>query len=120
MTTSEIATVLAWHDALVEGEIATLESLSAEGIELGAAEGGAQGRDALREWTASTRIISQVGKIYVHEGVVVVELIPDNPAEPPEAAAFQVVHDHVTAIFRHPSLAAALAATGLAESDRVD
>jgi hypothetical protein len=33
------------------------------------------------------------------------------------ASAFRVVHDHVTSVFRHDNLAAALAATDLTEDD---
>ena len=33
------------------------------------------------------------------------------------AAAFRVVHDHVTSVFRHPDLESALAATELTEDD---
>ena len=36
---------------------------------------------------------------------------------PPQASAFRVVHDHVTSVFRHDDLAAALAATDLTEDD---
>ena len=36
------------------------------------------------------------------------------------AAAFRVVHDHVTSVFRHDGLAAALAATELTDADLVD
>jgi hypothetical protein len=36
------------------------------------------------------------------------------------ASAFRVVHDHVTAVFRHQDLSAALAATELTEADAVD
>ena len=35
MSTSEIATVLAWHDALNSGDIDTLLSLSSDDIEMG-------------------------------------------------------------------------------------
>ena len=39
---------------------------------------------------------------------------------PPSASAFRVVHDHVTSVFRHDDLAAALAATELTDADLVD
>ena len=50
MSTSEIATVLAWHDALSASDIATLVSLSSDDIEIGDAHGARQGYAALREW----------------------------------------------------------------------
>lgn len=120
MTTSEIATVLAWHDALAATDLDTLESLSSEGIEVAGPDGARQGHQSLRQWAATVRIITKLGRLYVHDGVVVVELIPDGPGAPVEAAAFQVVNDQVTAVFRHADLGAALAATGLTETDRVD
>lgn len=112
MSTSEIATVLAWHDALSAADLDTLVSLSSEDIEFGDAHGAGQGRDALRGW-ASTVAPGELGRMYVHHGIVVVELTTG-------AAAFRVVHDHVTSVFRHQDLAAALAATDLTEADLVD
>lgn len=62
--------------------------------------------------------------MYVHDGVVVVEqkvTSPDDPgAVTTAASAFRVVHDRVTSVFRHDSLASALAATELTEDDAVD
>jgi ketosteroid isomerase-like protein len=122
MSTSEIATVLAWHDALNAADVDTLLSLSSEDIEVGDAHGAAQGHAALREWvTANPRTI-EVGRIYVHDGVVVVEQKITGPGESGAgaASAFRVVHDHVTSAFRHNDLAAALAATDLTDADLVD
>lgn len=123
MSTSEIATVLAWHDALTSADLDTLVALSSDGIEVGDAQGAGQGHQALREWAASAGIGATVGRMYVHDGVVVVELSPgdpDSPGAPATAAAFQVVHDQVTSVFRHDDLASALAATGLTDADRTD
>ena len=125
MSTSEIATVLAWHDALSTGDVDTLLSLSSDDIELGDARGAAQGHDALRDWAQRTDATVEVGRIYYHDGGVVVEEIitprdpaPGAPAECGTAAsAFRVVHDHITAVFRHDDLAAALAATELTDDD---
>ena len=47
MTTSEIATVLAWHDALMAKDMNTLVDLSSDDIEIGDANGAAQGLEAL-------------------------------------------------------------------------
>ena len=62
------------------------------------------------------------GRIFVHDGVVVVEQKIGGPDESAStmASAFRVVHDHVTSVFRHDDLAAALAATELTDADRVD
>ncbi|OBB89640.1 nuclear transport factor 2 family protein [Mycobacterium sp. 852002-40037_SCH5390672] len=123
MTTSEIATVLAWHDALNAADIETLTALSSDDIEIGDAHGAAQGHEALRGWATSRRATTQLGQLYVHDGVVVAEQkpsSPDDPAAGTNALAFRVVHDHVTSVFRHESLASALAATELTESDAIE
>lgn len=119
MTTSEIATVLAWHDALNDNDVDTLIALSSDDIELGDAGGAAQGHTALRDWAASTGTTVTPGRMYVHDGVVVVEqtVTGADGTTSTGAAAFRVVHDHVTSVFRHDTLAAALAATELTEND---
>jgi ketosteroid isomerase-like protein len=123
MTTSEIATVLAWHDALNASDLDTLVALSSDDIDIGDAHGAAQGHEALRMWAASRKGKAELGRMYVHDGVVVVEeklTTPDNPGAVANAAsAFRVVHDHVTSVFRHEDLASALAATELTEADFV-
>ncbi|OBG59092.1 MULTISPECIES: nuclear transport factor 2 family protein [unclassified Mycobacterium] len=124
MTTSEIATVLAWHDALNASDLETLVALSSDDIEIGDAHGAAQGHEALRRWAASPRGTAELGRMYVHDGVVVAEQkvsAQDDPGAVTSAAsAFRVVHDHVTSVFRHEDLASALAATELTESDLVN
>jgi hypothetical protein len=124
MTTSEIATVLAWHDALTASDIDTLVALSSDDIEVGDAHGAAQGHAALRNWAAARARKVEVGRIFVHDGVVVVEEkiadADDTGANVTVASAFRVVHDHVTSVFRHDDLASALAATELTNADLVD
>ncbi|HTX94022.1 MAG TPA: nuclear transport factor 2 family protein [Mycobacterium sp.] len=124
MTTSEIATVLAWHDALNAADLDTLVALSSDDIEIGDAHGAAQGHEALRSWAASRNVTAELGRMYVHDGVVVVEekiSTPDSPgAVTTAASAFRVVHDRVTSVFRHDDLASALAATDLTESDVIE
>jgi ketosteroid isomerase-like protein len=115
MTTSEIATVLAWHDALNEQDLDTLVKLSSDDIEIGDAQGAGQGHAALREWAQNWAGTITVGRLYVHDGVVVAEQTLDDDTV--SASAFRVVHDQVTSVFRHPDLAAALAATDLTEDD---
>ena len=118
MTTSEIATVLAWHDALNEQDFDTLVALSSDDVEVGDAKGAAQGHTALLEWARSSGVKAEPGRIYVHDGVVVVEQAVTSAAGSTTAAsAFRVVHDHITSVFRHDDLAAALAATELTEND---
>ncbi|MCV7194230.1 nuclear transport factor 2 family protein [Mycolicibacterium brumae] len=115
MSTSEIATVLAWHDALNERNIDTLVQLSSDDIEIGSASGAAQGLAALQDWAATVEGAVTVGRLYVHDGVVVAEQTFDNGAV--GASAFRVVHDQVTSVFGHPDLESALRATDLTEDD---
>ncbi len=123
MTTSEIATVLAWHDALNASDLDTLVALSSDDIDIGDAHGAAQGHAALRKWAAGLTTTAELGRMYVHDGVVVVEQkisTPDDPgATTTAASAFRIVRDHVTAVFRHDDLASALDATELSEADLV-
>ncbi|MDT5344155.1 MAG: hypothetical protein QOE52_3339, partial [Mycobacterium sp.] len=97
---------------------------SSDDIEVGDAHGAAQGHAALREWATARPRHAEVGRTYVHDGVVVVEQKIGDPGEAGAnatvASAFRVVHDHVTSVFRHDDLAAALAATELTDADLVD
>jgi ketosteroid isomerase-like protein len=112
MTTSEIATVLAWHDALNEQDFDTLLQVSSEDIEFGDENGAGQGHEALRRWATSLAVTAaDPGRMYVRDGVVVAE------EQDGAAVAFRVVHDHITSVFRHSDLATALAATDLTEKD---
>lgn len=121
MSTSEIATVLAWHDALNTSDVDTLISLSSDDIEIGDADGAAQGHAALRDWAQRSAATIEVGQIYYHDGVVVVQERLTSKTDPSDvrttASAFRVVHDHVTSVFRHEDLAAALAATEMSDED---
>ena len=119
MSTSEIATVLAWHDALSAGDLDTLVSLSSDDIEIGDSHGAAQGHAALQAWAQRTDATIEVGATYYRDGVVVVEelITPHHGVQATAASAFRVVDDHVTAVFRHDDLAAALAATEMADDD---
>lgn len=121
MSTSEIATVLAWHDALSSSDLDTLLSLSSPDVEIGDADGAAQGRNALRSWAERSDATVETGDLYERAGTVVVEELWTAKADPNDtyttASAFRVVRDHVTSIFRHDSLEEALDATGLTASD---
>ncbi|MDT5348229.1 MAG: hypothetical protein QOH91_1516 [Mycobacterium sp.] len=124
MTTSEIATVLAWHDALNASDLDTLVALSSDDIDIGDAHGAVQGHQALRRWAASLKATAELGRMFVHDGVVVVEQEISSRDDPgavtTAASAFRVVRDHVTAVFRHEDLASALSATELTAADLVD
>ena len=72
MTTSEIATVLAWHDALNAGDFDTLLQVSSDDIEFGDVNGAGQGHEALREWAGSLGVTAAdpgvlLGGVHVDE-----------------------------------------------------
>lgn len=119
MTTSEMATVLAWHDALNAGDTDTLLKLSSPDIEIGDVHGAAQGHAALQDWARDVDGTIEPGRTYVRDGVVVVDQqITTVTGETGSAAsAFRVVRDHVTSVFRHANVDDALAATALTEED---
>jgi hypothetical protein len=118
MTISEIATVLAWHDALNAQDLDTLVDLSTGDIEICDAHGARQGHKALLDWATSTKFTVEPGRMYIHDGVVVVEQEVFTSGPPQRtASAFRVVHDKVTSVYRHENLASALAATELTEAD---
>lgn len=56
--------------------------LSSDDIEMGDAHGAAQGHEALRSWAASHRPATELGRMYVHDGVVAVELKPGSTGDP--------------------------------------
>lgn len=120
MSTSEIATVLAWHDALNGRDVDTLLALCTDDVELGGTEGARQGKPALQHWAASHGATLTVGRTFFREGTVVAqeqESTPDRAGSRDIATAFHVADDKISAVFRHDTLAEALEQTGMAESD---
>ncbi|MGU3431898.1 nuclear transport factor 2 family protein [Actinomycetes bacterium M1A6_2h] len=117
MSTSEIATVLAWHDALNAADVDTVLSLASADIEVASADGAAQGLTALRAWASDPDVTLTPGQMYYRDGVVVVEEGVAGSAD--EAASFRVVHDHITSIFRHDDVDSALSSTGMTTDDAV-
>lgn len=111
--------MLAWHDALNARDIDTLLELSSDDIEIGDTHGAAQGHAALRDWARALDVNAEPGRLYIRDGVVVVEQrITSVTGETGTAAsAFRVVDDKVTSMFRHADLPSALAATELGEED---
>lgn len=111
--------MLAWHDALNEQDFDTLLQLSSSDVEVGDADGAAQGHEALHEWAASHRMSVTTGRMFVHDGVVVAEqhITYADGTERTSASAFRVVHDRITSVFRHDDLQSALTATDLSEED---
>ncbi|MBM7459588.1 nuclear transport factor 2 family protein [Rhodococcus coprophilus] len=122
MSTSEIATVLAWHEAVNSNDMDTLLELSSDDIVLPTDDDDAdQGLDELREWATTSGVTLEPGRMFVHAGIVVVEERATWAGEPgtpvDEAIAFRVVDDQVVMVVRHDNLEEAFEATGLSEAD---
>ncbi len=86
MSTSEIATVLAWHDAVNDNDVDTLLELSSDDIVLPTDDDDEdQGLDELREWATTAGVTLTPGRMFVHGGIVVVEETATWASEPDKA-----------------------------------
>jgi ketosteroid isomerase-like protein len=117
----EVQTVVAWHDALNDGDVERLVGLSHPDVGVGGPRGTSQGAHILREWVDRANIHLEPGRIFHEADTVVVEQAAAwTSAETGEttpaqtvASAF-VVHDGVvTTVVRYPDLAEALMAVDL-------
>jgi hypothetical protein len=125
-----IAVARAWHEALDARDGDRLTTLAAADVEVGGPRGIAKGRDVLLAWTARqdgpVGFRAEPGQVYARAGTTVTELHArwidaDGAVAGAQAAGSEVVvrDGLVTRYVRHDDLAAALAATGLTEADRV-
>ncbi len=125
MSTSEIATIAAWHAALNAGDVERLVALSSDDVEVGGPRGSGCGADLLRDWAGRAGIQLEPRRTFWRAGTVVVEQRARwRSAEDGQmgeaqdvASLFRVRDGRVTAVVRYPDLAAALAAAGLEASD---
>ena len=118
MTTSEIATVLAWHDALNEQDFDTLVPCPATTSRSATPNGARQGHDALLDWARSSGVTADPGRMYVHDGVVVVEQRGhDGRGAPPRRRRSVSCVTTSRRCSGMPTCASALAATELTEKD---
>jgi ketosteroid isomerase-like protein len=114
----EIQTVIAWHDALNNGDVERLVALSHPDVEVGGPRGTAHGAQILREWVDRTNIRLEPGRTFREANTVVAEQGAEwQSAEPggvQRAASVFVVSDGlVTSVVRYPDLASALRAANL-------
>lgn len=126
MTQDAITIVRAWHQAVNDGDIGQLASLVSDDVEVGGPRGSAHGRDVLIDWVGRSGIRMEPIDWYQRVETIVVSQQATWPGEDgtsgeprPVATAFVVRDDRIVSIIRHPDQAAAFAAAGLAESDRV-
>ena len=114
----EIQIVIAWHDALNNGDAERLVALSHPDVEVGGPRGSAHGAQILREWVDRANIRLEPGRTFREADTVVVEQGAEwQSAEPGSvqrvASAFVVSDGLVTSVVRYPDLASALRAANL-------
>jgi ketosteroid isomerase-like protein len=127
MTNAEIATVVAWHQALNAGDVNGLVALSSADVEVGGPRGAGRGVPLLREWCGRAGIRLEPRHMFHRGSTVVVEQdaewrAPDSgdvTGRQVLASVFRVADGRVTSVIRFPDLVSALAATGLTVADRV-
>jgi hypothetical protein len=120
----EVQTVLAWHEALNDGDVERLVRLSPPDVVVGGPRGTTQGAHVLREWVDRANIHLEPGRIFHEADNVVVEQAAawtsadtgeTTPAQT-VASAFVVRDGVVTTVVRYPNLAKALLAVDLDQS----
>ena len=117
----EIQTVIAWHEALNDGDVEGLVALSHPDIEVGGPRGAGHGVQVLREWVDRANIRLDPGHIFHEADTVVVEQGAEwQSVEPIDrqrvASVFVVREGLVTSVLRYSDLATALRAADLDES----
>lgn len=116
--TPEIQTVIAWHDALNEGDVERLVALSHPDVAVGGPRGSAHGAQILREWVARANIRLEPGRTFGEASTVVVEQGAEWQSTVPGgvqtvASVFVVSDGLVASVVRYPDLASALQAANL-------
>jgi hypothetical protein len=127
MADANVATVLAWHDALNASDADRLVALSSDDVEVGGPRGVASGVQLLRDWLARAGVRLEPGRIFARSGTVVVEergewwaaQTGEVTGRQDVACVFEVRNGQVAGVIRHTDLSAALLAAGLNQSDKV-
>ncbi len=125
MSTAEVATVQAWHQALNAGDVERLTALSTDDVEVGGPRGSGRGAGLLRDWFGRAGIRLEPRRLFQRGETVIVEQEAEWRNRETDAATgrerpasiFIVRGGRVASVIRHPDLAAAFAAAGLTEAD---
>lgn len=119
-----VETVVAWHAALNQADVAKVLSRSTSDVEVGGPRGTGRGAEILRDWVERARIQIEVRRMFGREDVVVVaqaarwRLADGQLAEPQDVASvFWIQAGRVARVIRYPDLSSALQAGGLGETD---
>ncbi len=123
-TSTEIQTVIAWHEALNSGDVERLVGLSHPDVEVGGPRGKGHGAQILREWVDRANIHLEPGLIFQEAAAVVVEQAAewsstDRSSRQTVASVFLVHDGLVTSVVRYPGLTEALRAADLDESQEI-
>lgn len=127
MTASEVHVVGSWHDALNDGDVERLVSLSHPDIEVGGPRGTGRGTQLLREWVGRAGVHLNPRRVFHHGDTVSVEQEAKwRSADSGEVAGDQIVASvfivrdgRIVSVLRYPGLAEALRAANLNESYEV-
>jgi ketosteroid isomerase-like protein len=114
----EMQTVIAWHDALNDGDVERLVALSHPEVEVGGPRGSAHGAQILREWVSRANIRLEPRRTFHEANTVVVDQGAEwQSAEPGNvqtvASVFVISDGLVTSVVRYPDLESALRAANL-------
>ena len=117
----EVQIVIAWHDALNDGDVEHLVALSHPDIEVGGPRGAGHGVQILREWVDRANVRLDPGRTFREADKVVVEQGAEwQSAKPGDrqtvASVFVVDGGLAKSVVRYPDLASALRAANLDES----
>ena len=124
MTTPELRTVQAWHEALNSGDADRVTALSRPNVEVGGPRGAGHGTGLLREWVGRANIRLEPRRVFQEADTVVVEQKADwlsadagqTTGSQTVASVFVVQENKIAKVLRYDDLASALRAANLDES----
>ena len=127
MSTPEVDTVLAWHEALNDGDAESLAALSHPEVEVGGPRGSARGRRVIEEWAARANVRMEPLRSFQRGRTVVVEEAAtwrdartgETTGEATVGTVFGLDGGMVAGVFRHDNLEEALRDAGLDGSDGI-
>lgn len=128
-TIAEVRAVLAWHEALNDGDVERLVGLSHPEVAVGGPRGTGYGAQLLREWVDRANIRLEPGRVFYRAQTVVVEqgaswtsAVGTGETAPVQtvASVFTVRDGLVASVVRHDNLADALSAEDFDESDAIE